>query len=64
MTSSLLREVFPGRDGHTHLYKRWAICEQLHQHVQALHNVYVSTKVNGMPRQGSEYQRLVRDDAW
>ena len=64
MIFSLLRKSFPPRDGHTHLYKRWAICEQLCQHVQALHNLYFSIEANALFRQKAQYQHLIRDNAW
>lgn len=61
---TLLRNAFPGRDGESHFYKRWAMCEKLHQHVQALHRVYGNIDVTEFPKQSSDYHQLVRDDAW
>lgn len=64
MAFSLLRKEFPRRDGHAHLYKRWATCEQLRQHVQALHNLYSSIEAKDMFKQKVQYQNLILDNAW
>lgn len=61
---ALLRKAFPDREGETHLFKRWAICEQLHQHVQALCKVYAWMKDNELAPRSSTYQTPIRDDIW
>lgn len=64
MMFQLLRKAYPVRDGKTHLYLRWAKCQQLEQHVQAIHRRYKSLKTDGLVEAGYQYRQLVRDNAW
>lgn len=64
VTFLLLRKAFPNRNGEIHLYNRWRVCEKLHQHVQALHKVYILMKDNNPSLDTSGYQTLIRDDIW
>ncbi|KAI1350066.1 TPR-like protein [Xylaria sp. FL0043] len=64
VTFSLLRNAFPNRRGETHLYKCWAVCEQFHQHVQALSKMHTLLKGSGVVLNTSGYQTLIRDDIW
>ncbi|KAI1273566.1 hypothetical protein F5Y07DRAFT_402296 [Xylaria sp. FL0933] len=64
VTFSLLRKAFPNRRGETHLYNCWAVCEQFHQHVQALSKMHTLLKGSGVVLNTSGYQTLIRDDIW
>ncbi|KAI1108245.1 P-loop containing nucleoside triphosphate hydrolase protein [Nemania sp. NC0429] len=64
VTFSLLRKAFPDRKGETHLFNRWGICEQFHQHVQALRKMNISMKDGELILDRSGYQTLIRDDIW
>lgn len=64
MMFQLLRKAYPVREGKTHLYRRWAKCQQLEQHVQAIHRRYKSLKKDGLDEAGYEYRQLIRDNAW
>ncbi|KAI0813767.1 hypothetical protein GGR55DRAFT_702758 [Xylaria sp. FL0064] len=61
---SLLRKVFPNRRGETHLYNCWAVCEQFHQHVQALSKMRTLLKGSEVILNASGCQTLIRDDIW
>ncbi|KAL9009767.1 MAG: hypothetical protein Q9173_005234 [Seirophora scorigena] len=61
---SLLREAFPGRQGHHHLYTRWQTCEQLKQHVLAFQAQYEVLRKNGFSEQDAKFTWLIYDIAW
>lgn len=60
----LLREAFPGRQGHHHLYTRWQICKQLRQHVLAFQAQYDFLRKDGFSEQDAKFTWLIRDTAW
>lgn len=64
MMLQLLRKAYPVRDGKMHLFRRWAKCQQLEQHVQAIHMRYKSRKESGLGEAGYEYRQLIRDNSW
>lgn len=61
---SLLREAFPGRQGHHHLYTRWQTCEQLKQHVLAFQAQYEVLRKSGFSEQDAKFTWLICDTAW
>ena len=61
---SLLREAFPGRQGHHHLYTRWQTCEQLRQHVLAFQAQYEVLRKDGFSEQDEKFTWLICDTAW
>jgi len=60
----LLRDAFPGRSGHTHLYTRWQVCKQLRQHVLAFQSRYEQLKEQGFSSQEESFIRLICDYSW
>ena len=61
---SLLREAFPGRQGHHHLYTRWQTCEQLRQDVLAFQAQYEILRKDGFSEQDEKFTWLICDTAW
>lgn len=61
---TLLRDAFPGRQGHHHLYTRWQTCEQLRQHVLAFQAKYQVLRENGFSEQDEKFTWLICDTAW
>ena len=60
----LLREAFPGRQGHHHLWTRWHTCEQLRQHVLAFQAQYEILRKDGFSEQDERFTWLICDTAW
>ncbi|KAL8647404.1 MAG: hypothetical protein Q9210_005582 [Variospora velana] len=61
---SLLREAFPGQQGHHHLYTRWQTCEQLRQHVLAFQAQYEVLRKDSFSEQDPKFTWLICDTAW
>ena len=62
--TSVLREAFPGRRGHHHLYTRWQTCEQLRQHVLAFQAQYEILRKDGFSEHDEKFTWLICDTAW
>jgi hypothetical protein len=64
VTLQLLRAAFPGRTGHTHLFTRWQMCEQIRHHVLAFQTQHEQLKKQGYSCQEETFVRLICDGAW
>ena len=61
---SLLREVFPGRQGYHHLWTRWQTCELLRQHVLTFQAQYEILRKDGFSKQNEKFTWLICDTTW